>query len=79
VTVDGWVDVVRRTRVQAAVIGVVTPDDRAAARSSAPSVSGVAIVAVGGAGPDLAGDGIMCSRRVAEAAEVAVGALGQRR
>ena len=31
VTVDGWVDALARTRARAAVIGVVTPDDRAAA------------------------------------------------
>jgi DNA-binding transcriptional MerR regulator/methylmalonyl-CoA mutase cobalamin-binding subunit len=85
VTVDGWVDAVGRTRARAAVVGVVTPDDRVAAATTIGALRscGVAIVAVGGAaaGPDLVeGDGILVlPPRVADAARVVVEALGRRR
>lgn len=84
VTVNGWVDVVGRTRAQAAVIGVVTPADHVAASTviGALRSSGVPIVAVGGAAAlDLAeDDGILVlPARVAEAAGVVVEALSRRR
>jgi methanogenic corrinoid protein MtbC1 len=85
VTVDGWVDALSRTRARAAVIGVVTPDDRPAAASVVVALhaAGVSIIAVGGqaAQPDPApGHGVLVlPPRIAEAAEVVARALGRRR
>ncbi|MCJ7710378.1 MAG: MerR family transcriptional regulator [Chloroflexi bacterium] len=84
VTVDGWVDAVTRTRARAAVIGVVTPDDRPAAAAvvAALHAAGVAVIAVGGeaAAPDPApGQGVLVlPPRIVEAAEVVARALGRR-
>ena len=51
VTVDGWLDAVARTRARAAVIGVVTADDRASAALVVAELLAhdVPLVAVGGA------------------------------
>jgi DNA-binding transcriptional MerR regulator/methylmalonyl-CoA mutase cobalamin-binding subunit len=84
VTVDGWVDALARTRARAAVIGVVTPDDRPAAASVVVALhaAGVPIIATGGqaAQPDPApGHGVLVlPPRIAEAAEVVARALGRR-
>ena len=84
VTVDGWIDALARTRARAAVIGVVTPDDRPAAAEVvvALNAAGVPIIAVGGqaAQPDPApGHGvIVLPPRIAEAAEVVARSLDRR-
>jgi len=84
VTVEGWIDAVGRTRARAAVVGVVTPDDREAAVAviQALQAQPVPIVAVGGAaaGLELApGTGIrLLPVRVVEAAMVIAEAIGRR-
>jgi len=84
VPVDAWVDVARRTRARAGVIGVVTEADResAAAVVEALHAEGVQTVAVGGAAasPDLSTtDGILLlPPRVVEAAATVAEALGRR-
>ena len=85
VTIGGWLDAVARTRARGAVIGVVTPDDRAAAADvvTALHAAGVPVIAVGGqaASPDPApGHGVLVlPPRITEAAEVVARALGRRR
>jgi hypothetical protein len=84
VPVEGWVDVFARSRARAAVIGVVTPADRAAAAAvvAALQVWSVPIVAVGGAaaGPALApGNGLLVlPSRVVEAAATIAEAMRRR-
>jgi len=84
VTVDGWVDVLTRTRARAAVIGVVMADDRAAAAEVVTALQALAVpvIAVGGAaaGPELApADGLLVlPGRVVEAAAAIAEALGRR-
>jgi MerR family transcriptional regulator, light-induced transcriptional regulator len=72
VTVEGWLDAVRRTRARAAVIGIVRADDQPAARDviSALRGEGVPVIAVGGAAADgAASEGVVrLPDRVAEAA-----------
>lgn len=73
VTVDGWVDAVSRTNARAAVIGIVTADDQAAARDviSALRSQDVSLIAVGGgaSGDDPAFDGVAhLPERVVDAA-----------
>jgi methanogenic corrinoid protein MtbC1 len=55
VTVDGWVDAVRRTGARGAVIGVVTDSDRASSHDLVATLleHDVALVAVGGAAASL--------------------------
>ncbi len=85
VTVDGWVDAVVRTRARAAVIGVVTQQDRPAAAAVVVALrsAGINVIAVGGqaAEPDPApGHGVLVlPPRIVEAAEVVARALGRRR
>jgi len=84
VTVDGWVDVLTRTRARAAVIGVVMAADRAAAAEVVTALQALAvpIIAVGGAaaGPELAPTNGMrlLPLRVVEAAAAIAEALGRR-
>jgi DNA-binding transcriptional MerR regulator/methylmalonyl-CoA mutase cobalamin-binding subunit len=84
VTVDGWVDVFTRTRARAAVIGVVTAADRAAAAEVITALQALAvpIIAVGGAaaGPELGSTNGMrlLPGRVVEAAAAIAEALGRR-
>ena len=86
VTVDGWLDAVARTRARAAVIGVVTADDRAAAALVVAELvaRGVPLVAVGGAAARSAETGSMSGAvrvadRVVEAAAAVAEAVGRRR
>ena len=85
VTVDGWVDAVARTRARAAVIGVVTPDDRAAAALvvSALLARDVPLVAVGGAAAfaplGSAPGAVRIADRVVDAAAAVAEAVGGRR
>jgi DNA-binding transcriptional MerR regulator/methylmalonyl-CoA mutase cobalamin-binding subunit len=85
VTIDGWIDVFARSHARAAVIGVVTADDRPAATAviEALIARSVPIIAVGGA---AAGAGMVPEHpamllpwRVVDAAAVVAGALGRRR
>jgi len=84
VTVDGWVDVLTRTRARAAVIGVVTAADCAAAAEVVTALQALAvpIIAVGGvaAGPELAtANGLLVlPGNVVEAAATIAGAVGRR-
>jgi len=84
VTVHGWVDVVSRLRARAAIVGVVMPDDRAAALEVVTALRdlGVPIIAVGGvaAGADLAPghEILVLPGPVVEAAEVVARSLGRR-
>ncbi len=78
VTVEGWVDVFRKSRARAAVIGVVVVADREAAAAvvAALQAQAVPIIAVGGAaaGPELAPGGrilVLPDHVVAAAAAVA--------
>ncbi len=73
VTVDGWVDAVARTHARAAVIGIVTTGDRAAARDviSALRSQDGPLIAVGGSASedDPAFDGVAhLPERVVDAA-----------
>ena len=73
VTVDGWVDAVSRTHARAAVIGIVTVGDQAAARDviSAVRSQAVPLIAVGGraSGDDPAFDGVVhLPERIVDAA-----------
>ena len=85
VPIDGWLDAVARTRARGVVIGVVTPDDRAAAAEVVVALhaAGVPVIAVGGqaAQPDPAsGLGVLVlPPRITEAAEVVARALARRR
>lgn len=86
VTVDGWLDAVARSRARAAVIGVVTADDRASAALVVAELvaRGVPLVAVGGAAARSAETGSMSgavrvSDRVVEAAAAVAEVVGGRR
>ncbi len=85
VTVDGWVDALARTRARAAVIGVVTPDDRASAALvvTALLARDVPLVAVGGAAASLplgeAPGVVRVADRVVDAAATVAEAVGGRR
>ena len=85
VTVDGWVDAVARTRARAAVVGVVTPDDRASAALvvTALLARDVPLVAVGGAAASLplgeAPGVVRVADRVVDAAATVTEAVGGRR
>jgi DNA-binding transcriptional MerR regulator/methylmalonyl-CoA mutase cobalamin-binding subunit len=73
VTVGGWIDAVSRTHARAAVIGIITAGDQAAAREviSALRAEGVSLIAVGGAasGDDPAFNGVAhLPERVVDAA-----------
>lgn len=74
VTVDGWVDAVRRTRPRVAVVGVPTAADSATALDVVRALRAeqLPVVAVGGAGAEaVAGDGVLLlPHRVADAAGV---------
>jgi methanogenic corrinoid protein MtbC1 len=84
VTVDGWLDVVARTRPRAAVIGVVMPADRQSAASVVERLldASVRYVAVGGAAADAeldpSGRLVVLPSRVTEAARVVAEADGRR-
>jgi methanogenic corrinoid protein MtbC1 len=84
VTVDGWLDAVTRTRARAAVVGVVTEDDRAAASEviAALREHGVPLIAIGGSAAALngwSGQGVtLLPARVVEAAATAAEAVGRR-
>jgi methanogenic corrinoid protein MtbC1 len=84
VTVDGWLDVVARTRPRAAVIGVVMPADRQSAASVVERLldASVRYVAVGGAAADAeldpSGRLVVLPSRVTEAARVVAEAVGRR-
>jgi MerR family transcriptional regulator, light-induced transcriptional regulator len=84
VTIDGWLDVVARTRARAAVVGVVMPADR---ESAARLVEGLLarelpLVAVGGAAADgdldPTGRMVVLPARVVDAAQVVAEAVGRR-
>lgn len=84
VTIEGWIDVLARSHARAAVIGVVTSDDRPAATAviDALIARSVPIIAVGGAAS--AGLGapeavLVLPARVVEAAAVVAEAVGRRR
>jgi DNA-binding transcriptional MerR regulator/methylmalonyl-CoA mutase cobalamin-binding subunit len=77
VTVGGWIDAVSRTHARAAVIGIITAGDQAAAHEviSALRAEGVSLIAVGGAasGDDPAFDGVAhLPERVVDAAATVV-------
>jgi hypothetical protein len=84
VTVDGWLDVVARTRARAAVVGVVTAADR----EGAALVVGrlleheVPLVAVGGAAGDADLDAtgrlLVLPPRVVDASRIVAEAVGRR-
>lgn len=85
VTVDGWIDVITRSHARAAVIGVVTADDRPAASAviEALVARSVPIIAIGGAAaaPGLGPSDVvrLLPGRVVEAAAVVAEAVGRRR
>ena len=85
VTVDGWLDAITRTHARAAVIGVVTPDDRAAAADVVVALhaAGIPLIAAGGpaAQPDPApGHGVLVlPPRITDASGVVARALARRR
>ncbi len=84
VTVDGWLDAVARTHARAAIIGVVTADDRPAAAAvvEALRAQDVSIVAVGGraAAADLAPGRrlVVLPAHVVEAAELVAASVNRR-
>jgi MerR family transcriptional regulator, light-induced transcriptional regulator len=84
-SIEGWLDVVARTGPRAAVIGVVTPDDRAAATTllEALRTAGVPLVAAGGAAAtaELAPGSslVILPGRVVDAAGVVAEAVRRRR
>ncbi|MGZ6327765.1 MAG: hypothetical protein ACXWN2_03545, partial [Candidatus Limnocylindrales bacterium] len=85
VTVDAWIDVVRKTRARAAVVGVVTSADRESAAAVIDGLrsTAVPVVAVGGsgAGPDFLPEAAIMRlpQPVVAAAAVLAEALGRRR
>jgi DNA-binding transcriptional MerR regulator/methylmalonyl-CoA mutase cobalamin-binding subunit len=85
VTIEGWVDVVGRTRARAAVMGVVTEADRVSAGAviTALQAQGLGLIAVGGAAATAGpwpGDGILVlPPRVVDGAAAIAEALGRRR
>ena len=84
VTIEGWIDVFARTHARAAVIGVVTADDRPAATAviEALIARSVPIIAVGGAAADAGMVPerriLLLPKRVVEAAAALEGALKRR-
>jgi methanogenic corrinoid protein MtbC1 len=84
VTVDGWLDVVARTRARAAVVGVVMQADREGAALVVERLleAQVLVVAVGGAAAnsdlDPKGRLLVLPTRVVEAARVVAEAVGRR-
>jgi MerR family transcriptional regulator, light-induced transcriptional regulator len=84
VTIDGWLDVVARTRARAAVIGVVTPADRESAAAVVERLleHDIPLVAVGGAAADAdldqTGRMRVLPARVVEAAQVVAESVGRR-
>ena len=84
VTIDGWLDVIGRTRARAAVVGVVTPADRESAAAVVERLLEVAVplVAVGGAAADAdldpSGRVLVLPARVVDAAGVVAEAVGRR-
>ena len=88
VPADAWLDAAARTHARAAVIGVVTADDRRAAVAVAQALldQGLALVAAGGASagvdagpPDLPEAVVTMPPRVVDAAAEVVERLGQRK
>jgi methanogenic corrinoid protein MtbC1 len=85
VTIDGWLDVIDRTRARAAIVGVVMPADREGAGAVVETLlgRGVPVVAVGGAAaaPDLDPEGrvLVLPARVVDAARVVSEAVRRRR
>ena len=83
VPVDAWVDIARRTKARAAVIGVVTDADQAPAAAvvDALRAGSVGIVAIGGAAASQPSDSdgvVVLPSRVVDAAEVIAQAIGRR-
>lgn len=84
VTIEGWIDVVARAHARAAVIGVVTADDRPAATAliEALIARSVPIIGVGGAaagsGTDPERRTLLLPERVVDAAAVVADAIGRR-
>lgn len=84
VTIEGWIDVFARSHARAAVIGVVTADDRPTATAviEALIARSVPIIAVGGAASDagMAPERrkLLLPRRVVEAAAAVEDALKRR-
>lgn len=84
VTVDGWVDAMARTRARAAVVGVITEDDRDAAADVVAALLAheVPLVAVGGAAAPFDGTGptavLRVPERVVDAAATVAEAVGRR-
>ena len=85
VTVEGWLDAMARSRARAAVIGVVTTEDRAAAALVVAELiaRGVPLVAVGGAASTEAAGSmtgvVRVPDRVVEAAAAVAELVGGRR
>jgi len=83
VTIEGWIDVFARSHARAAVIGVVTVDDRPAATAliEALIARSVPIIAVGGAAADakLVPEAaiLVLPRPIVEAAAVVAEAIGR--
>ena len=84
VTVDGWVDAMARTRARAAVVGVITEDDRDSAADVVAALLAheVPLVAVGGAAAPADGTApaavLRVPERVVEAAAIVADAVGRR-
>ena len=84
VTVDGWLDAITRTRARAAVVGIVTEEDRAAASGLLEALrgQGVPLIAIGGAAAVLNGwsghDIKQLPARVVDAAASVAEAIGRR-
>jgi hypothetical protein len=85
VPIDAWIDVIRRTRARAAVIGVVTESDRESASRvvAALQAEGIQVVAIGGASASLdvaSSNGVLVlPDRVVDAAATVESAIGRRR
>jgi DNA-binding transcriptional MerR regulator/methylmalonyl-CoA mutase cobalamin-binding subunit len=85
VTIDGWLDAVARTRARAAIVGVVTEGDRAAASEvlEALRAHGVAVISIGGSAAAVngwSGEGVnLLPTRVVDAAAAVAEAIGRRR
>jgi DNA-binding transcriptional MerR regulator/methylmalonyl-CoA mutase cobalamin-binding subunit len=85
VPIDAWIDVVRRTRARAAVVGVVTESDRESAAGviGALQAEGVQVVAIGGAAASFdvapANGVLVLPERVVDAAATVESAVGRRR
>jgi DNA-binding transcriptional MerR regulator/methylmalonyl-CoA mutase cobalamin-binding subunit len=85
VTIDGWLDAVVRTRARAAIVGVVTEGDRAAASEvlEALRAHGVNVISIGGSAAAVngwSGQGVnLLPTRVVDAAAAVAEAIGRRR